>query len=181
MPTAKILAAGERRALDRVFGIVLANNLAQPRVFVHRDYHSRNLMVSAPNPGVLDFQDAVYGPVTYDLVSLLRDAYIEWDEERQIDWAVRYWEKARAANVPVNPDFGVFWRDFEWMGVQRQLKVLGIFARLHHRDGKAGYLQDMPLVMRYLRSACSRYRELSPLLALLDALEDRAPAVGFTC
>ena len=172
------LAADERQTLDRVFALVLANNLAQPRVFVHRDYHSRNLMVSAPNPGVLDFQDAVYGPVTYDLVSLLRDAYIEWDEERQIDWAVRYWEKARAADLPVNGDFGAFWRDFEWMGVQRQLKVLGIFARLHHRDGKAGYLQDMPLVMRYLRGACGRYRELSPLLALLDALEDRAPAIG---
>lgn len=174
------LAADERRALDRVFSVVLANNLAQARVFVHRDYHSRNLMVSTPNPGVLDFQDAVYGPVTYDLVSLLRDAYIEWDEERQIDWAVRYWEKARAAGVPVNRDFGAFWQDFEWMGVQRQLKVLGIFARLHHRDGKAAYLSDMPLVMRYLRGACSRYRELSPLLALLDALEDRAPAVGVT-
>jgi aminoglycoside/choline kinase family phosphotransferase len=176
----RTLASEERLVLDRVFAIILAGNLAQQRVFVHRDYHSRNLMVSAPNPGVLDFQDAVYGPVTYDLVSLLRDAYIEWDEERQIDWAVRYWEKARAANVPVNPDFGAFWQDFEWMGVQRQLKVLGIFARLHHRDGKAAYLQDMPLVMRYLRSACARYRELSPLLVLLDALEDRAPAVGVT-
>jgi N-acetylmuramate 1-kinase len=176
----RALAAEERHVLDRVFALVLANNLAQPQVFVHRDYHSRNLMVSAPNPGVLDFQDAVYGPVTYDLVSLLRDAYIEWDEERQIDWAVRYWEKARAAAVPVNRDFGAFWQDFEWMGVQRQLKVLGIFARLHHRDGKAAYLRDMPLVMRYLRGACGRYRELSPLLTLLDALEDRAPAVGFT-
>jgi N-acetylmuramate 1-kinase len=176
----RTLATEERQALDRVFAVVLANNLAQPRVFVHRDYHSRNLMVSAPNPGVLDFQDAVYGPITYDLVSLLRDAYIEWDEERQIDWAVRYWEKARAADLAVNRDFGAFWQDFEWMGVQRQLKVLGIFARLHHRDGKAGYLQDLPLVMRYLRSACGRYRELQPLLALLDALEDRAPAVGVT-
>jgi hypothetical protein len=97
-------------------------------VYVHRDYHSRNLMVSQPNPGILDFQDAVHGPITYDLVSLLRDAYIEWDEPRQIDWAVRYWERARSAGLPVDADFGVFWRDFEWMGVQRQLKVLGIFA-----------------------------------------------------
>jgi len=147
---------------------------------VHRDYHSRNLMVSTPNPGVLDFQDAVYGPVTYDLVSLLRDAYIEWEEERQLDLAIRYWERARAAGVPVHADFGEFWRDFEWMGVQRQLKVLGIFARLAHRDGKTGYVQDMPLVMRYLRGACARYRELGPLLALLDALEDRAPAIDST-
>ena len=174
------LDGAQRAILDRVFAAVLANNLAQPRVYVHRDYHSRNLMVSDPNPGVLDFQDAVYGPVTYDLVSLLRDAYIEWEQERQIDWAVRYWEKARAAGIPVDPDFGAFWRDFEWMGVQRQLKVLGIFARLYHRDGKAGYLADMPLVMRYLRGACARYRELEPLLALLDALADRAPAVGHT-
>ncbi|MEO8506421.1 MAG: phosphotransferase [Betaproteobacteria bacterium] len=171
---------GERALLESVFARVVANNLAQPRVFVHRDFHSRNLMVSTPNPGVLDFQDAVHGPVTYDLVSLLRDAYIEWAEERQIDWAVRYWERARAAGIPVAADFGAFWRDFEWMGVQRQLKVLGIFARLFHRDGKAGYLQDMPLVMRYLRGACARYRELSPLLVLLDALEDRAPRFGYT-
>jgi len=169
------LAHEQRNALEDMFRRVLANNLAQPRVFVHRDYHSRNLMVASPNPGVLDFQDAVFGPVTYDLVSLLRDAYIEWEEERQIDWAVRYWEKARAAGVAVDGDFGNFWRDFEWMGVQRQLKVLGIFARLCHRDGKSGFVNDMPLVMRYLRGACARYRELGPLLVLLDALEDRAP------
>ncbi len=175
-----LLTHDERNALDRVFASILANNLAQPRVYVHRDYHSRNLMVSAPNPGVLDFQDAVYGPVTYDLVSLLRDAYIEWDEERQIDLAVRYWERARKAALPVQADFGGFWRDFEWMGVQRQLKVLGIFARLWHRDGKEGYLNDMPRVMRHLRGACARYREFFPLLALLDTLDDRQPIVGYT-
>jgi aminoglycoside/choline kinase family phosphotransferase len=137
-------------------------------------------MVTSPNPGVLDFQDAVYGPVTYDLVSLLRDAYIEWDEERQLDLAIRYWEMARKASLPVASDFAAFWRDFEWMGVQRQLKVLGIFARLKYRDGKDGYQKDQPLVMRYLRGACARYRELTPLLHLLDALEDRAPVVGYT-
>ena len=174
------LDGDERRVLERVFEAVLANNLAQPRVFVHRDYHSRNLMVSTPNPGVLDFQDAVYGPVTYDLVSLLRDAYIEWDEERQLDLAVRYWERARKADVPVHADFGEFWRDFEWMGVQRQLKMLGIFARLHHRDGKDGYLTAMPLVLRYLRAASARYRELGPLLALLDTLDKRQTTVGYT-
>jgi aminoglycoside/choline kinase family phosphotransferase len=140
----------------------------------------RNLMVADPNPGILDFQDAVRGPITYDVASLLRDAFWSWDEEREIDWAVRYWEKARAAGVAVDTDFGNFWRDFEWMGVQRQIKVLGIFARLCHRDGKAGYVNDMPRVMRYLRGACGRYRELAPLLALLDALEDRAPVVGCT-
>jgi len=176
-----VLAPKERATLDTVFARILANNLAQPRVYVHRDYHSRNLMAGAQgDPGVIDFQDAVYGPVTYDLVSLLRDAYIEWSEERQIDWAVRYWERARAAGIAVDPDFGLFWRDFEWMGVQRQVKVLGIFARLAHRDGKTAYLADMPLVMKYLRGACGRYSELAPLLVLLDALEGRAPQVGYT-
>jgi aminoglycoside/choline kinase family phosphotransferase len=163
-----------------MFRRILDNNLAQARVYVHRDYHSRNLMVSDPNPGVLDFQGAVYGPITYDLVSLLRDAYVDWDEALQIDWAARYWQRARAADLPVGPDFGAFWRDFEWMGVQRQLKVLGIFARLYHRDGKDAYLKEMPRVMRYLRDACSRYDELSPLRRLLDLLEARQPAIGYS-
>ena len=175
---ARTLTSAQRAALDAVFDALVANNLAQPRVFVHRDYHSRNLMLATPNPGVLDFQDAVHGPITYDLVSLLRDAYVEWSEERQLDWAVRYWERARRAALPVSADFGAFWRDFEWMGVQRQLKVLGIFARLKHRDGKAGYIADMPLVMRYLRRAAARYRELDPLTALLDALDDPEASAG---
>ncbi|MFZ0106949.1 MAG: phosphotransferase [Thiobacillus sp.] len=166
--------------LDTVFARILANNLAQPRVYVHRDWHSRNLMVSDPNPGILDFQDAVYGPITYDLASIYRDAYIQWDEEMQLDWVIRYWEKARAARLPVSEDFGDFWRDFEWMGAQRHIKVLGIFARLYHRDGKDGYLKDMPLVMHYLRKVCERYDELKPLLFLLDALQDRQPQVGYT-
>jgi aminoglycoside/choline kinase family phosphotransferase len=174
------LEKAQRDTLSKVFRRILDNNLAQARVYVHRDYHSRNLMVSDPNPGVLDFQDAVYGPITYDLVSLLRDAYIEWDEALQIDWAARYWQRARAAKLPVGADFGTFWRDFEWMGVQRQLKVLGIFARLYHRDGKDAYLKDMPRVMRYLRDASSRYDELSPLLRLLDELEARQPAIGYS-
>jgi aminoglycoside/choline kinase family phosphotransferase len=174
------LEPAQRDTLSNTFRRILDNNLAQPRVYVHRDYHSRNLMVSDPNPGVLDFQDAVYGPITYDLVSLLRDAYVDWDEALQIDWAVRYWQRARAAKLPVGDDFGVFWRDFEWMGVQRQLKVLGVFARLYHRDGKDAYLKEMPRVMRYVRKASSRYDELSPLLRLLDLLETRQPAVGYT-
>jgi N-acetylmuramate 1-kinase len=174
------LDPAQRVTLNNVFRRILDNNLAQARVYVHRDYHSRNLMVSAPNPGVLDFQDAVYGPITYDLVSLLRDAYVDWDEALQIDWAARYWQRARAAELPVGADFGAFWRDFEWMGVQRQLKVLGIFARLHHRDGKDAYLKEMPRVMRYLRDACSRYDELSPLMRLLDELEAKQPAIGYS-
>ncbi len=168
------LTVAQKETLESTFRQIVDNNLAQPRVYVHRDYHSRNLMIADPNPGVLDFQDAVVGPVTYDLVSLLRDAYVAWDEERQIDWAARYWERARKAGLPVGTDFAAFWRDFEWMGVQRQLKVLGIFARLFHRDGKAAYAGDMPLVMTYLRGACARYGALEPLLRLVDALEGRA-------
>ena len=158
------------QVLDAAFEAILQNNLAQPKVFVHRDYHSRNLMVCEPLPGILDFQDAVYGPITYDLVSLLRDAYIAWDEDRVLDWVVRYWEKARKAGLPVRADFADFYRDFEWMGVQRQIKVVGIFARLAHRDGKTRYLEDIPRVLGYLRAACGRYRELGSLARLLDGL-----------
>ncbi len=172
------LDARQRETLQKSFSILLANNLAQPRVFVHRDYHSRNLMACEPRPGILDFQDAVYGPITYDLVSLLRDAYIAWEEERVIDWAIRYWEMARRAGLPVAGDFAVFYRDFEWMGAQRQLKVLGIFARLWYRDGKDAYLKDQPRVMLYLRRFCGRYRELAPLARLLDELEPSETRVG---
>jgi len=160
----------EGRTLQGVFELLLANNLAQPRVFVHRDYHSRNLMVCEPMPGILDFQDAVYGPVSYDLVSLFRDAYVAWDEAQVLDWVARYWEKARAAGLPVRQDFAEFYRDFEWMGAQRQIKVVGIFARLCHRDGKERYLADIPRVLGYLHATCRRYRELAPLARLLDTL-----------
>ena len=174
------LDAAQLQTLEKAFSAILDNNLAQARVFVHRDYHSRNLMVCEPCPGILDFQDAVYGPITYDLVSLLRDAYIAWDEERVIDWAIRYWEKARAGGLPVPGDFADFYRDFEWMGAQRQLKVLGIFARLAFRDGKDGYLKDQPLVMSYLRRTCGRYPELAALGRLLEELERQEKRVGHT-
>ncbi len=174
------LSDKQRAALEESFRRILANNLAQPCVYVHRDYHSRNLMVTEPNPGILDFQDAVYGPITYDLASLFKDAYIRWEEAEVMDWLIRYWEKARKAGLPVRADFGDFYRDYEWMGVQRHVKVLGIFARLHHRDGKDGYLKDMPLVMDYLRRACQRYIELKPLLNLLDELEPRKAQSGYT-
>ena len=182
------LTDAQRKVMGHAFERILAVNLAEPQVFVHRDYHSRNLMLIAEvedvnpgtNPGVIDFQDAVYGPLSYDLVSLLKDAYIEWEEEQTLDWLIRYWEKARQAGLPVRDDFGEFHRDYEWMGVQRHLKVLGIFARLYHRDGKDGYLKDMPLVAKYLRQACDRYRELGPLLKLLDTLENRAVQVGYS-
>lgn len=175
------LSDEQSTTLHKVFDVLLANNLAQPQVYVHRDYHSRNLMVmDRGNPGILDFQDAVYGPITYDLVSLLRDAYVQWDEEMVLDWAIRYWERAKRAGLPVNPDIDAFYRDFEFMGLQRHLKVLGIFARLSHRDGKDAYLKDMPLVMEYVRKTAHRYIELKPLIRLLESFEDKTPQVGYT-
>ncbi|HZV63077.1 MAG TPA: phosphotransferase [Methylophilaceae bacterium] len=174
------LTEEQRGSLQGMFDLLNRNILAQPQVYVHRDYHSRNLMLCETNPGVLDFQDAVFGAITYDLVSLLKDAYVQWEEEQVLDWAVRYWQAARKAGLPVAQDFAEFYRDFEWMGVQRHLKVLGIFARLYHRDGKDGYLKDMPLVMHYLYTACTRYRELGPLVKLLDQLEGKQSVVGYT-
>ena len=130
-------AAQQTAQLDDVFEAITANVLAQQQVFMHRDFHSRNLMfLDQGNPGVLDFQDAVFGPVTYDLGSLLRDAYIQWDEEVVLDWVVRYWQRAKQVGLPVNPDIDAFYRDFEFMALQRHLKILGIFCRLNYRDGK---------------------------------------------
>jgi len=172
------LGASEREELEAVFGRILASNLAQPRVFVHRDFMPRNLMVSEPNPGVLDFQDAVYGPVAYDIASLYRDAFLSWEEERVLDGTIRYWEAARKRGLPVGADFADFWRDVEWMGLQRHLKVLGIFARIHYRDGKPGYLDDTPRFIGYVRHACARYRDLAPLARLLDRLEGATAGAG---
>jgi aminoglycoside/choline kinase family phosphotransferase len=166
--------------LYEVFDRIVDVNLAEPKVYVHRDYHSRNLMVSAPNPGVLDFQDAVYGPMTYDLASLFKDAYIHWEEDFTLDLLARYWETARELGLPVRADFAEFHRDYEWMGVQRHIKVLGIFARLCHRDGKDGYLKDMPLVLHYLRKACERYGELRPLLRILEETDPTVTEVGYS-
>ena len=168
------LSAADRESLAADFERLLSNNLAQAAVYVHRDYHSRNLMLlpGERNPGILDFQDAVYGPITYDLVSLLRDAYVTWDEERVLDHAVRYWQQARAAGLPVPVDFGEFYRDFDWMGIQRQLKVLGIFARLYYRDGKDRYLADLPRVLAYVKKAVGRYAALAGLRRWLDGIDD---------
>jgi aminoglycoside/choline kinase family phosphotransferase len=173
---------GEQQViLKNTFEVLNKNILSQGQVYVHRDFHSRNLMIAKENnPGVLDFQDAVYGAISYDLVSLLKDAYISWEEEQIIDWAVRYWQPAKKAGLPVPDDFSEFYRDFEWMGAQRHIKVLGIFARLSHRDGKDGYLKDMPLVMIYLRKVCERYVELRPMLRLLNQLENVKPKEGYT-
>lgn len=168
----------QRQALEATFEKILANNLAQARVFVHRDFMPRNLMVCEPNPGILDFQDAVYGPITYDLASLFKDAFVSWEETRVLDWTVRYWEKARRAKLPVHADFADFYRDFEWMGLQRHLKVLGIFARISHRDGKSDYVRDTPRFLRYVRSVAVRYTALHPLLKLLDRIERHDPAMS---
>jgi len=169
------------KQMAAVFESIIANVLAQQRVFMHRDYHSRNLMfLDQGNPGVLDFQDAVYGPITYDLASLLRDAYVQWDEEFVLDWVVRYWQSAKKVGLPVNPDIDAFYRDFEFMALQRHLKILGIFCRLNYRDGKSGYMADLATVSDYVRKTCARYKELKPLLVLLDDFEKKSPQVGYT-
>ncbi len=175
------LTEAQGAELQKVFDHIVAVCLAQPQVFMHRDFHSRNLMwMDENNPGILDFQDAVYGPITYDAASLLRDAYVSWDEELVLDWVIRYWQHAREAGLPVHRNFDNFYKDFEYMALQRHLKILGIFCRLNYRDGKSLYLGDLPTVMEYVRTTANRYRELKPLIKLLDALEQRQPDVRYT-
>lgn len=171
-------SASEWRSFEGVCDLLVDSALSQPQVFVHRDYMPRNLMFSDPRPGILDFQDAVVGPITYDLASLLRDAFVSWDEARVLDWSIRYWERARAADLPVDADFAEFYRAFEWMGLQRHLKVLGIFARLTYRDAKPRYLADTPRFLRYARDVALRYAPLHGLLRLFDALESRSATSG---
>lgn len=183
------LTAKQQATLDNAFNLIVAHNLAVPSVFVHRDFMTRNLMVPLQEGGplaVLDFQDAVYGPITYDIASLLRDAFISWEEEFVIDVTVRYWEKARKAGLlgansasGWGADFGEFYRAVEWMGLQRHLKVAGIFARLTLRDGKPKYLADAPRFLHYIRSTANRYRQLGPLLQLVDEIEGTTPITGF--
>lgn len=174
------LSERQRQVLAQQYRLLLDAALAQPRVYVHRDFMPRNLMLSDPNPGVLDFQDAVYGPITYDIVSLTRDAFISWEEERVLDWTIRYWEAARRAGLPVDSDFAAFYRAFEWMGLQRHLKVLGIFARINYRDGKPQYLADAPRFVRYVRAVVERYNALAPLARLFDELHGVPVRVGYT-
>ena len=170
--------------LDPLFAQIKASNLNSldgARVYVHRDFMPRNLMVDQNGDlGVLDFQDAVYGPITYDIASLMRDAFLSWEEEFVLDITVRYWQKARKAGLPVGDDFGEFYRAVEWMGLQRHLKVLGIFARLTLRDGKPKYLADTPRFIKYARATCARYRQLGPLMVLLDEIEGNETRVGYT-
>ena len=179
------LDAAATGALDKVFDLLVAHNALAPRVLVHRDFHSPNLMVCeqpehGPNPGVIDFQDALSGPITYDLASLVMDARTTWEEPQQLDWAIRYWEGARSAGLPVDSDFANFHRDYEWMGLQRNLRILGVFARLNHRDGKSAYLAHMPRVIGYVRQVAGRYSAFRPLLRVMDQLEKIQRGVGYT-
>ena len=183
------LQGAQREVFDKAFALIVQRNLAAPSVYVHRDFMPRNLMMphgSGPQSqqlGVLDFQDAVYGPISYDIASLMRDAFLTWDEDFVLDITIRYWEKARKAGLmdfeDWHSDFGAFYRAVEWMGLQRHLKVAGIFARLTLRDGKPKYLADAPRFIHYIRSTCDRYRELGPLLKLIDEIEGTTPQVGF--
>ena len=170
----------EQARWQKVCDALVASALAQPVVAVHRDWMPRNLMVADPNPGILDFQDAVRGPISYDVASMLRDAFWSWEEEQELDWAVRYWESARKAGLPVADDFGEFWRQLEWMGLQRHLKVLGIFCRLKHRDGKPRYSEDLPRFFGYATKVAMRYAPLAPLVRLLEPLQGRSVSVGYT-
>ncbi|MEQ1685509.1 MAG: phosphotransferase [Burkholderiaceae bacterium] len=168
--------AQEQAVWQDACDLLVQSALAQPSVAVHRDYMPRNLMVCAKDtngagsPGILDFQDAVRGPIAYDLASLLRDAFISWEEAQELDWAVRYWQAARKAGLPMPEDFGEFWRQVEWMGLQRHLKVLGIFCRLKHRDGKPKYSEDLPRFFIYAHKVSARYNALRPLSRLLEPL-----------
>ncbi|AJX30537.1 aminoglycoside phosphotransferase family protein [Burkholderia oklahomensis] len=176
----KTLTDHARGVLDRTFALLIASARAQPQGYMLRDFMPRNLMIAQPNPGVLDFQDAVYGPLTYDVASLLRDAFISWDEAFELDCFAYYWEKAKKAGLPVEPDFGEFYRQLEWMGLQRHVKVLGLFARINYRDHKPHYLADLPRFLGYARKVALRYRPLAPFAKLLDDLEDKTADVGYT-
>lgn len=179
------LTETETEQLAKIFDLLVEHNAKQAQVFVHRDYHSPNLMlctpeIHGPNPGVIDFQDALLGPISYDLVSLVMDARTTWEEPQQLDWAIRYWEMARAANLEVPADFADFHMDYEFMGLQRNLRILGVFARLAIRDNKKHYLQHIPRVNGYVRQVAARYQVFKPLLRLLDRLDNIETKVGYT-
>jgi len=169
------LSKPQHEMLDSVFELLAGSALAQPQVFVHRDYHSRNLMLTQQNnPGIIDFQDAVVGAISYDLVSLLRDCYIAWPREQVEKWALQYLHRCMAAGLISSCDDATLLRWFDFMGVQRHLKASGIFARLKHRDGKNGYIKDIPRTLDYIKDVSTRYEELKPLSQLLGELSAAA-------
>ena len=168
--------AAQQQQWQQISDLLIDSALAQPKVLVHRDYMPRNLRLSEPNPGVLDFQDAVYGPVTYDVTCLFKDAFLSWPEERVRGWLENYWQQASALNIPVQPDFEDFLRASDLMGVQRHLKVIGIFARICHRDGKPRYLADVPRFFSYIEAVIARRPELAELQALFTSLRGGATA-----
>ncbi|MFJ4498154.1 aminoglycoside phosphotransferase family protein [Pseudomonas atacamensis] len=168
--------AAQQQQWQHISELLIDSALAQPKVLVHRDYMPRNLMLSAPNPGVLDFQDAVYGPVTYDVTCLFKDAFLSWPEERVRGWLESYWQQASALDIPVQADFEDFLRASDLMGVQRHLKVIGIFARICHRDGKPRYLADVPRFFSYIEAVIARRPELAELQALFSSLRAGATA-----
>ncbi|NYT63197.1 phosphotransferase [Alcaligenaceae bacterium] len=176
------LTQAEQATLHDAFALLIADNVKQPSVLVHRDFHSPNLMVceTGINPGIIDYQDALAGPLSYDIASLVMDARTTWEEAQQLDWAIRYWEAARAAGLAVSSDFADFHQAYEWMGLQRNLRILGIFSRLSYRDGKHGYLDHIPRVNTYVRQVAGRYRAFRPLLRVLDKLENRQVVAGYT-
>lgn len=171
------LDCADLEAIDLVYRRLIDAALAQPQVLVHRDFMPRNLMPAADGPAVLDFQDAVHGPIAYDALSLFKDAFLSWPEARVDGWLDRYHARAAAAGLPV-PPLARFRRDADWIGVQRHLKVMGIFARLHHRDGKPKYLADAPRFLAYLDGVLPKYPELAPLATLLDRHVRPALAAG---
>ncbi|KJH81727.1 aminoglycoside phosphotransferase [Pseudomonas fluorescens] len=168
--------ATQQQLWQQASELLINSALAQPKVLVHRDYMPRNLMLSEPNPGVLDFQDAVYGPVTYDVTCLFKDAFLSWPEAQVRGWLEDYWQQAVALGIPVQPDFEDFLRASDLMGVQRHLKVIGIFARICHRDGKPRYLGDVPRFFDYIEAVIARRPELAPLDELLRSLRPSAGA-----
>jgi N-acetylmuramate 1-kinase len=174
------LEENAQSSLNNVLKLITERCMSQPTVLTHRDYMPRNLMVCEENPGILDFQDARIGPISYDVISLFKDAFISWEEEQVLDWTIRYWEKARKASLPVPEDFGSFYEDVEWMGLQRHLKVLGIFSRLKHRDGKNHYILDAPRFLTYARNVAMRYNALKPLLLILDQIGGKTRQFGHT-
>ncbi len=176
------LGETDQSVLHDAFAALIEDNTRQPSVLVHRDFHSPNLMVgqAEQNPGIIDYQDALVGPLTYDIASLVMDARTTWEEPQQLDWAIRYWEAARAAGLPVHADFADFHRAYEWMGLQRNLRILGVFARLSYRDGKHHYLDHIPRVNAYVRQVAGRYNVFRPLVRLLDKLDNRQVTTGYT-